>query len=257
MSKKTILITGATRGIGWAIAQAAAQENYHVILNGRDPEQLALRVETLKNNYPDSKIDALLFDVTDRVAIAQAALSVGKIDVLINNAGIALDSWWIKMSPEVWDEVIATNLTGVFNVTHFLTENIKDGGQIVMMSSRSALFGNMGQANYAASKAALIALSKTLAQELKRRDIRVNCLAPEAMTEMTVPAIEKVKKRYDGKLPEEWQIGSSQQVADFVVHHLFHTDQTGQVYAVNGDEIGYWEEPLFHNLPRDAYHRFS
>ena len=248
MTNKTILITGATRGIGWAIAQAAAQENYHVILNGRDSEQLALRVKMLKNNYPDSKIDALLFDVTDRVAIAQAALSVGKIDVLINNAGIALDNWWTKMSPNDWDDVIATNLTGVFNVTHFLTDNIKDGGQIVMMTSRSAMLGNMGQANYAASKAGLIALTKTLAQELKRRDIRVNCLSPAAMTDMTVPAMEKVKQRYDGNLPEEWQIGSSQQVAAFVVDHLLHTDQTGQVYAVNGDEIGYWDEPTYHTL---------
>ena len=152
------------------------------------------------------------------------------------------------MSPNDWDDVIATNLTGVFNVTHFLTENIKDGGQIVMMTSRSAMLGNMGQANYAASKAGLIALTKTLAQELKRRDIRVNCLSPAAMTDMTVPAMEKVKQRYDGNLPEEWQIGSSQQVAAFVVDHLLHTDQTGQVYAVNGDEIGFWDEPTYHTL---------
>lgn len=249
MSKKTILITGATRGIGWSIAQAAAQANYHVILNGRDKEQLTLRVKTLKSQYPESEIEMLLFDVKDRAAVAQAALSVGEVDVLINNAGIALDSWWIKMSPEDWDEVIATNLTGAFNVTHYFTDKLKDGGQIIMMTSRSAMFGNMGQVNYAASKAALIALSKTLAQELKRRAIRVNCLAPEAMTEMTLPAIEKVKKRYDGKLPKEWLIGSSKQVADFVVDYLLDTDKTGQVFMVNGQKQGYWDEPIWHVLP--------
>lgn len=248
MTNKTILITGATRGIGWDIARLAAQAQYHVILNGRSQEQLDLRVKLLRINYPDAQIEGVVFDVTDRAAIAQAALSVGPIDILVNNAGIALDNWWVKMSSNDWDDVIATNLTGVFNVTHFLTDNIKDGGQIVMMTSRSAMLGNMGQANYAASKAGLIALTKTLAQELKRRDIRVNCLSPAAMTDMTVPAMEKVKQRYDGKLPEEWQIGSSKQVAAFVVNHLLHTDQTGQVYAVNGDEIGYWDEPTYHTL---------
>ena len=248
MTNKTILITGATRGIGWDIARLAAKAHYHVILNGRNQEQLDLRVKLLRINYPDAQIEGVVFDVTDRAAIAKAALSVGPIDILVNNAGIALDNWWVKMSLSDWDDVIATNLTGVFNVTHFLTDNIKDGGQIVMMTSRSAMLGNMGQANYAASKAGLIALTKTLAQELKRRDIRVNCLSPAAMTDMTVPAMEKVKQRYDGKLPEEWQIGSSKQVADFVVNHLLHTDQTGQVYAVNGDEIGFWDEPTYHTL---------
>ena len=248
MTNKTILITGATRGIGWDIATLAAQAQYHVILNGRNQEQLDLRVKLLRTSYPDAQIEGVIFDVTDRETVAKVALSVGPIDILVNNAGIALDSWWVKMSPKDWDDVIATNLTGVFNVTHFLTGNIKNGGQIVMMTSRSAMLGNMGQANYAASKAGLIALTKTLAQELKRRDIRVNCLSPAALTDMTVPAMEKVKQRYDGKLPEEWQIGSSKQVADFVVNHLLHTDQTGQVYAVNGDEIGFWDEPTYHTL---------
>lgn len=248
MTNKTILITGATRGIGWDIATLAAQAQYHVILNGRNQEQLDLCVATLRTRYPDAQIEGVVFDVTDRAAVAQVALSVGPIDILVNNAGIALDSWWVKMSPNDWDDVIATNLTGVFNVTHFLTGNIKNGGQIVMMTSRSAMLGNMGQANYAASKAGLIALTKTLAQELKRRDIRVNCLSPAALTDMTVPAMEKVKKRYDGKLPEEWQIGSSKQIAEFVINHLINTTNTGQVYAVNGDEFGYWEEPTYHTL---------
>lgn len=167
MNKRTILITGATRGIGWAIAQKAAQANHKVILTGRDP--LSLKVE-LKNckKFPKTEIQAIPLDVSNRSSIANAAKLIKEIDILINNAGIAADSTFKKMSPEIWDEVISVNLTGVFNSTHALLDKINQGGQIITLTSKSALFGNFGQANYAASKAGIIAFTKTLAKELQK-----------------------------------------------------------------------------------------
>lgn len=117
-----------------------------------------------------------------------------------------------------------------------------------MLTSKSALFGNPGQANYSAAKAGIIGLTKTLALELKRFDLRVNCVAPAAKTDMTLPAIEKIKQHFAGKLPAEWELGSSKQVAEFIINRLLKTKKTGMIYSVNGDKLGYWEEPIFHEL---------
>lgn len=168
MNKRTILITGATRGIGWAIAQKAAQANHKVILTGRDPLSLKSRAEELQKKFPKTEIQAIPLDVSNRSSIANAAKLIKDIDILINNAGIAADSTFKKMSPEIWDEVISVNLTGVFNSTHALLDKINQGGQIITLTSKSALFGNFGQANYAASKAGIIAFTKTLAKELQK-----------------------------------------------------------------------------------------
>ena len=108
-----------------------------------------------------------------------------------------------------WDDVISTNLTGVFNVTHALINKLNPGGQLIMMTSKSALFGNFGQTNYSAAKAGVIALTKTLAQELKKLNLRVNCVSPAAKTDMTLPILEKLEEHYGHELPKEWQLGSS------------------------------------------------
>lgn len=248
MNKQTILITGATRGIGWALAQQAAKQNYKLILAGRDSTKLQTRRSELLNYFPTATVQIAVFDVCNRLAVRQAALTSGKIDFLINNAGNIADNWWIKLSTQNWDQVITTNLTGTFNVTHYFTNQINPGGQIVMLTSKSALFGNPGQANYSAAKAGIIGLTKTLALELKRFDLRVNCVAPAAKTDMTLPAIEKIKQHFAGKLPAEWELGSSKQVAEFIINRLLKTKQTGMIYSVNGDKLGYWEEPIFHEL---------
>lgn len=248
MTKKTILITGATRGIGWSLAQQAAQQNYRVILTGRNSNLVQQRKEQLLQKFPASQVQSIVLDVCNRRMIKSVAQSLGKIDVLINNAGIIADNWWVNLSCQDWDRVIATNLTGAFNVTHYLTSHLKPGGQIIMLTSQSALLGNPGQSNYAASKAGIIGLTKTLALELKRFSLKVNCVAPAAITDMTRPVIEKIKQKHHGNLPAEWQLGSSQTVAIFIINYVLNSEKTGMIYAVNGAKIGYWEEPIFHQL---------
>ncbi|NRN89958.1 SDR family NAD(P)-dependent oxidoreductase [Lactobacillus helveticus] len=247
MIKKTILITGATRGIGWSLAQQAAQQNYRVILTGRNSNLVQQRKEQLLQKFPASQVQSIVLDVCNRRMIKSVAQNLGKIDVLINNAGIIADDWWVNLSCQDWDRVIATNLTGAFNVTHYLSSHLKPGGQIIMLTSQSALLGNPGQSNYAASKAGVIGLTKTLAVELKRFSLKVNCVAPAAITDMTRPVIEKIKQKHHGKLPAEWQLGSSQTVATFIINHVLNSEKNGMIYAVNGAKIGYWE-PIFHQL---------
>ncbi|KSU12597.1 3-oxoacyl-[acyl-carrier-protein] reductase FabG [Lactococcus lactis] len=248
MNKRTILITGATRGIGWAIAQKAAQANHKVILTGRDPLSLKSRAEELQKKFPKTEIQAIPLDVSNRSSIANAAKLIKDIDILINNAGITADSTFKKMSPEIWDDVISVNLTGVFNSTHALLDKINQGGQIITLTSKSALFGNFGQANYAASKAGIIAFTKTLAKELKKSMIRVNSVSPAAVTDMTLPVLKSLKETYGQNIPDEWKMGSSSDVANFIINDLIETEMTGKIFSVNGSEIGYWQEPTFHKL---------
>jgi len=243
MNKRTILITGATRGNGWAIAQKAAQANHKVILTGRDPLSLKSRAEELKKKFPKTEIQAITLDVSNRSSVANAAKLIKDIDILINNAGITADSTFKKMSPEIWDEVISVNLTGVFNSTHALLDKINQGGQIITLTSKSALF-----ANYAASKAGIIAFTKTLAKELQKSMIRVNSVSPGAVTDMTLPVLKSLKETYGQNIPDEWKMGSSSDVANFIINDLIETEMTGKIFSVNGSEIGYWQEPTFHKL---------
>lgn len=244
---KTVLITGATRGIGWALAEKAADMGYTVILNGRDTFKVKECVDVLRKKYPRAKVISCPFDVAKRTQVSGATKDINQIDILINNAGIIADSWWTNMDDVKWDSVIQTNLTGVYNVTKALTGKINAGGQIIMLTSKAALLGNQGQANYSAAKAGVIGLAQTLALELKHFDIRVNCVAPAAKTDMTKPAIEKIIQRL-GALPDEWQTGSSEDVANFVIKYLLDIKTTGTIYTVNGKDIGYWSEPKLHRL---------
>ena len=248
LKKQTILITGASRGIGWAVAKKAAQENHKVILTGRDLSILENRVRELKEKFPKTEIQAIQLDVSDRSSIEKASHLISNIDLLVNNAGITADSTFVKMTQKAWDDIISTNLTGVFDVTQILLNKINQGGQIIMLTSKSALFGNFGQANYSAAKAGVIALTKTLAKELIKRDLRVNCIAPAAKTDMTLPILKKLEERFGQQLPAEWNIGSSADIANFIIDNMMKTDETGKIFSVNGSEIGYWEEPVFHKI---------
>ena len=227
MNKRTILITGATRGIGWAIAQKAAQANHKVILTGRDPLSLKSRAEELKKKFPKTEIQAIPLDVSNRSSVANAAKLIKDIDILINNAGITADSTFKKMSPEIWDEVISVNLTGVFNSTHALLDKINQGGQIITLTSKSALFGNF---------------------ELQKSMIRVNSVSPAAVTDMTLPVLKSLKETYGQNIPDEWKMGSSSDVANFIINDLIESEMTGKIFSINGSEIGYWQEPTFHKL---------
>jgi len=239
MNAKRVLVTGASRGIGRATAVALARGGYEVVLNYRDREDAAQAVRA-EIEAAGGKASTLRFDVADRAA-ARAAIEAelherGAFWGLVLNAGVTADGPFAGMSGEAWDRVLTTNLDGFYNVVQPLVMpmvQLRAGGRIVVMTSISGQNGNRGQANYAASKAGLIAAAKSLAQELAKRNVTVNCVAPGLIeTDMTaaIPreeVLERIPLRRFGK-PEE--VASA-------VEYLFSDGAayvTGQVLAVNG-----------------------
>ncbi|MFK5676462.1 SDR family NAD(P)-dependent oxidoreductase [Ligilactobacillus sp. LYQ60] len=244
---KRILVTGATRGIGRATAQAAMKQGLAVILHGRNRHRLNQVRQTLLAHYPHGECRVLCCDVVDRSAVGKACRHLPPVDYLVNNAGTVADAWWTKMTARQWDTVIATNLTGVFNITRAVVPKMRAGGAIIMMTSQGGLLGNPGQANYAATKGALVSLTYTLARELTRYHLRVNAVAPAARTDMTRPVMAHLRERYGGHLPAEWHLGSATAVGQFIVTQVLSTPQTGCVFAVNGSQVGYWTPPQYHD----------
>jgi 3-oxoacyl-[acyl-carrier protein] reductase len=185
------MVTGASRGIGRAIAVRLATEGMHVVCTGRDEAALADTVAAIE--AVGGHAEAVAFDVADRDATAASIASVverlGRIDVLVNNAGLTRDQLFVRMKSDDWREVMAADLDGVFHVTQPVAKQMmrQRAGRIVNITSVVGLMGNPGQANYAAAKAALIGLTKSLARELGSRNITVNAVAPgyiqTAMTE--------------------------------------------------------------------------
>lgn len=189
--KKVALVTGGSRGIGKACALELAKTGYDVVINYVGNEEAAnATVSELKALGAEAY--AARFDVTDKEAVeagvAQVMEKFGKIDVLVNNAGITRDGLFIRMSPENWEAVINTNLNSAFYVSNPVVKIMmkQRSGAIVNMASISGVFGNAGQANYSAAKAGLIGMTKALAKELASRGIRVNAVAPGFIkTDMT------------------------------------------------------------------------
>lgn len=210
---KVALITGGTRGIGRAIALKFASEGADVAFTGRGPESpveaeleaLGVRAKYYQTLIPDfgtvhSVVDAVVADF-------------GRVDILVNNAGIVDDSLLIRMSEEQWDRVLDTDLKAAFSYIHALTPLLarQRGGSVINIASVVGLHGNAGQANYAAAKAGLIALSKSLSKELGDRGVRCNCIAPGFIaTDMTsgMPSewcenvIKGIPMRREGKAEE-------------------------------------------------------
>ena len=171
-------------------------------------------------------------------AISRVVESAGRIDILVNNAGITKDTLMLRMSEEQWDDVLSANLKSVFNLTkHALRPMLKQrAGSIINMSSVVGVFGNAGQANYAASKAGIIGFSKSIAKEVGSRSIRCNVIAPGYIeTEMTAELDDKVKETFLGNIPLK-RMGTGAEVADLVT--FLASDQskyiTGQVISVCG-----------------------
>lgn len=189
--KKVALITGGSRGIGKACALELARAGYDVAINYVGNEEAAnATVSELK--ALGSEACALRFDVTNKEAVEAGVKQVidkyGKIDVLVNNAGITRDGLFMRMTPENWEAVINTNLNSAFYVSSPVVKlMIKQRfGSIINMSSIVGIFGNAGQANYAAAKAGLIGFTKALAKEVASRNVRVNAIAPGFIeTDMT------------------------------------------------------------------------
>jgi len=189
--KKIALVTGASRGIGKACAVELAKAGYDVVINYIGNEEAAnATVAELKALGSESY--AARFDVTDKEAVDKGVAEViekfGRIDVLVNNAGITRDGLFIRMSAENWEAVINTNLNSAFYVSNPVVKLMmkQRSGAIINMASISGVFGNAGQANYSAAKAGLIGFTKSLAKELASRGITVNAVAPGFIeTDMT------------------------------------------------------------------------
>lgn len=234
MLGKVALITGATRGIGKAIAADLQKQGAKVVVTGRD--------EALLAQWREKGALAFRCDVTDVEAVDQLITDIialeGRLDVVVNNAGITRDGLLMRMKDEDWAHVVATNLTGVFNVCRAAVRPMlkQRSGKIVNISSVIGVIGNAGQSNYAASKAGVIGFSKSLAKEVASRNILVNVVAPGYIdTEMTQALTEEQRGDILKMIPLG-RTGEGEDIASLV--HFLVSDQnryiTGQTIHCDG-----------------------
>lgn len=238
---KTALITGGTRGIGRAIALRFAQEGANVAFTGRsyneNMKEVEAEISKMGVQAKGYAFDASNFEETHKI-VEEIKKGFGKIDVLINNAGITKDGLLMRMTEEQWDSVIHVNLKSAFNLTHAITPIMmrQKSGSIINMTSVVGLTGNAGQANYSASKAGLVGLTKSMAKEIGSRGIRVNAIAPGFIsTDMTGELSEEVRNRWAEQIPLR-RGGTPEDVANtalFLASDL-SLYVTGQVISVCG-----------------------
>jgi 3-oxoacyl-[acyl-carrier protein] reductase len=236
---KTAFVTGASRGIGRACALTLAQAGARVVVAARDLAKLEETASAIRAAGGEAFVVAI--DLASAESIKEAftaAKDFGRIDILVNNAGITRDGLALRMKKDDWDAVLAANLTGAFLCTQQVLQGMmkERWGRIVNISSVVAEAGNPGQANYVASKAGLIGLTKSLAQEMSSRNITVNAVAPGFIeTDMTAGLSPELKDNMLGHIPLK-RFGKAEDVAA-AVRFLASDDAgyiTGHVLDVNG-----------------------
>ena len=233
----TCLITGSSRGIGLAIAHHLAAKGHRVILNSRSPiaPEVLAQFEGYEQPVLQATGDISQFDVAKQLVDDLYDQGV-QVDVLVNNAGITRDGLVMRMSEEDFNAVIQTNLNGCFNMCRHLTPRLlkQKGGRIINMTSVVGVMGNAGQVNYAASKAGMIGLTKSLAREVASRGITVNAIAPGFIeTDMTDQLSDRVKEAMLGQIPLK-RLGQVEHIAKTVDFLIDNDYITGQVIEVNG-----------------------
>ena len=240
LTGKNALVTGSTRGIGRAIAEALAESGARVAVVGRDLGRAEEAASAIGNNAK-----GFAADVSDTAAVSKLVDDVekafGGIDILVNNAGITKDNLVMRLKDEDWDAVQNANLRGAFAAIRAASRGMmkKRNGRIINIASIVGLIGNKGQANYAASKAGLIALTKSVAKELGSRNILVNAVAPGFIeTEMTAAMTAEARAALGQQIALE-RLGSVQDVAAMVAFLASDLASyiTGQVFVVDGGMV--------------------
>jgi len=247
LKNKTVLITGGTAGIGKQIALTFAQQGASVAIFGTNQERADKVLEELKSKAVDDSQQFLaeIVNVSDKGMIEAGIKDIlekwGRIDILINNAGITRDGLLMKMAEEHWDEVIDVNLKSVFNTCQALVRPMMKArsGKIINISSVVGLTGNAGQVNYSASKSGVIGFTKSLAQEVASRGVCVNCIAPGFIeTRMTGALTDAQKESIINKIPMG-RIGNPEEIAHAALFLASDLSQymTGQVLTVDGGMV--------------------
>ena len=241
LSGKIALITGSTRGIGRSCAEKFAQAGAKVVVTGRSEDRAKEVAGEINKSY-GSEAYGYALDVGDKSSVEdlfkRVNEEVGGVDILVNNAGITKDTLFMRMKLEDWEKVINVNLTGTFLATSLAIKGMikKRWGRIINMSSVVAFIGNVGQANYSASKSALIGFTKTLARELAPRNVTVNAIAPGFIeTDMTDAIPEDIKENFLKQIPMG-RYGSAEEVANVALFLASDLASyiTGEVVHVNG-----------------------
>ncbi|MDK6804231.1 3-oxoacyl-[acyl-carrier-protein] reductase [Aerococcus sp. UMB7834] len=238
MSKEeTLIITGANRGIGTATALAFAKAGYHIAMVNRSQadESVLEAIRDYGVEVREYLADVSDFDLTSQVVKA-IHKDFGRVDVLVNNAGITKDSLLIRMSEEDFDQVIDVNLKGSFNLIRHVSKIMlkQRRGAIINVSSLSGIIGNVGQANYSASKAGLIGLTRSAARELASRHITVNAVAPGFISsDMTDKLSDKTKEAMLDEIPLK-RFGEQEEVAEAILFLANNKYITGTTLEING-----------------------
>ena len=243
LSDKIAIVTGASRGIGKVIAEVFADSGAHVVCVARSGDAIKTLSEDIKAKGCSASHSTC--DVSNgesfTALINDAVKSYGKLDVLVNNAGITQDALLMRMSDEQWDTVLNINLKGAFyGMKAAIRPMMKNrGGRIINVSSIVGLTGNAGQSNYAASKAGLIGLTQSISKEVASRGITVNCIAPGwIQTDMTNELSEEAKQEFISRIPAK-RIGTPEDIANAAL--FLASDEasyiTGQTITVDGGRV--------------------